>query len=174
MPVNTSGIYIPKRISDATATPSDVLKDKIFYNNNGRQVGIRSQLTFIDQEIKTIEHKLDPSGEYVHYDYGDAWFYSQNSAQCPVLICTGYKEYIGYDLYTDIVTSFRATTIIGMEFNSHFFHITIPNIQSFNASVESPVSCGVGVVFNNGIAYVRTTVYNLGETAPGNVIIYYI
>ena len=41
MPVNTSGIYIPNKlkIEDATAIPSDVLKDKIFYNNNGRQVG---------------------------------------------------------------------------------------------------------------------------------------
>lgn len=39
MPVNTSGIYIPKRIKDATANSSDVLSGKVFYNNNGRQVG---------------------------------------------------------------------------------------------------------------------------------------
>ena len=44
MPVNTSGIYIPGKlkIEDATANSSDVLKDKIFYNNNGRQVGTAS------------------------------------------------------------------------------------------------------------------------------------
>ena len=41
MPVNASGIYIPNKlkIENATATPSDVLKDKIFYNNDGRQIG---------------------------------------------------------------------------------------------------------------------------------------
>ena len=42
MPVNTSGIYIPKRIKDATASPEDVLMNKIFYNNNGRQSGTAS------------------------------------------------------------------------------------------------------------------------------------
>ena len=60
MPVNTSGIYIPGKlkIEDATATPSDVMNGKIFYNNNGRQSG-----TLTTDVVKTYSFTLPSNGE---------------------------------------------------------------------------------------------------------------
>lgn len=39
MPVILSGTNLTKSITDATAIPADVSEGKIFYNNEGRQVG---------------------------------------------------------------------------------------------------------------------------------------
>lgn len=39
MPLITRIGGMAKRIKDATAVPSDVLSGKVFYNNEGRQIG---------------------------------------------------------------------------------------------------------------------------------------
>ena len=39
MPLIARSGGMAKRIKDATAVPSDVLSGKVFYNNQGRQIG---------------------------------------------------------------------------------------------------------------------------------------
>lgn len=45
MPLILSGTNLAKPITDATASPSDVSSGKIFYNNDGKQVGTGSTIS---------------------------------------------------------------------------------------------------------------------------------
>lgn len=59
MPVLMRGGGGGKKIKDATAVPSDVAKGKVFYNNNGRQVGNNSNPW---TDLKSIEITLPKYG----------------------------------------------------------------------------------------------------------------
>ena len=118
MPVNTSGIYIPKRIKDATAVPSDVLKDKVFYNNDGRQIG-----NFDSPILKTLSISLpdsldnaigSTSSKFGHFNY-DIYMYNSRFA-----ISSGKNGYTDDRRSAQQILPFPSdmAVLLGIEYNS--------------------------------------------------------
>lgn len=63
MPVLMRGGGGGKKIKDATAVPSDVAKGKVFYNNNGRQVGdgktLKTYVINIPKNMEFTDERMD-------------------------------------------------------------------------------------------------------------------
>ena len=55
------------KIKDATALPSDVLNGKIFYNNNGRQVGTLNQIGYPLKTLVLPTSDIGSEGEIENY-----------------------------------------------------------------------------------------------------------
>lgn len=76
---NTGGGY---RIKDATATPDDVMKGKVFYNNDGRQVGsgvfLREKSIVLLSEMagsgSNIGNRVGARISYNEFGYGENAF----------------------------------------------------------------------------------------------------
>lgn len=104
MPVVIHGIVSNPPITDATATVDDVLKDKIFYNNDGRQVGTASipkvmcidipvgtvgRTKFIYEGYKGREYKDSSMSSYSDFDSaGQPSDLVSRTVSGPIMYCT--------------------------------------------------------------------------------------
>ena len=145
MPVNTSGIYIPGKlkIEDATANSSDVLKDKIFYNNNGRQVGTYEEV-LIGLKKDVIYSNQSATGSYESPDdFLNVREYDDTSM-------TSYED-ISYGGSISNLKAYRVSGRILFAFingaflmtESFYYYtnmITIKDDYSFAAYIESETS----------------------------------
>lgn len=117
---------IEKPITDATAVPSNVAKGKVFYNNDGRQVGISDAI-----QIKTISRNCT---------YGQGSYSSVNTSRTEYSIHHGngnvsVKNYNGSFTiggnyhYKDIFNNILSITINGIEYPvSHNKEDPLPKI----------------------------------------------
>ena len=125
MPVLIRGIFSGGgKIKDATAVPSDVMKGKVFYNNDGRQVGISNAVN-----IKTVTYNCKyGQGSYtsistgkrlylVYYSGGDVYSHDYN----------GTASVGGLYHYTDFFKAILSISINGNAYNfSHTAEDTVP------------------------------------------------
>lgn len=123
-----------KKINDATAVPSDVMSGKVFYNNDGRQVGTHPKLTISHVFNKSIggtqaayyvRGSLVCEGNEVYSMTGGTYFPNMNSAN---------TYYSGY-LYSD---SFK----VNIPINKLGLHID----KSFLLAGTQPSSSGLGYI----------------------------
>lgn len=109
MPLITRTGGMTKKIKDATAVPSDVLSGKVFYNNQGRQVGSAPPQIIDDLRTKVIDltnrsttTKKFTSGFRVDYSSGhiSGWDYSYSGTLYRVngVNLSDVKRIIGFKL----------------------------------------------------------------------------
>ncbi len=124
-------IYIPSAggisTKDATALPSDVAAEKVFYNADGRQVGTYQKPPF---EMKSMvlptkiegTNKQEQAYAYVEYGYGDYgpdWYVQ-------------IKEYLTYVNYRKTVEGING--ILGLQVNDGNFQF-LPSVGMYDSSL---------------------------------------
>lgn len=140
-------VFIPssggKRIKDATALPNDVMKGKIFYNNDGRQVGTGEMIRVKSVILPEIENNKIDTGvdEYIRWrnyideertDYFEGTSVSSSDS-----------------LKYNRIVEMKIGTLFGMELEGRYYRI--------NASFETIF----GV--REGIEWAEIGIYEIGS-----------
>lgn len=157
-------IYIPSAggisTKDATALPSDVAKDKIFYNANGRQIGSYNKPPM---EIKSI---ILPETKDGNYDSGEAVqcvrYEIEESSYNTELIRNNYTSYYYYSIIQGI------TNVIAVQINDN------PILYCGTVAYESSVIATMWVVYGSTIATFEDGKLHVGWIEGDTITFYYV
>ena len=134
MAVMSNGMILNKKIKDATATSSDVLSGKVFYNNDGRQVGTYAEL-IPDLKSIIIANVSSLPESQMRDSFPKSLDFDENGVtEGSSMTSTGGGS---YQWYRRILTSI--TTLIGFRVNSTLF-LTCISIRGVGQST----SCHTG------------------------------
>lgn len=139
MPLLVRGGGGGKKIKDATAVPSDVAAGKVFYNNNGRQVGSGMSIKTLSMDIPETAFSVSLKRANLAYLYDlktklFEWYkmateFSGYYTQEPFIYIPNIKRvfcinYCGIPIYTG---NLKGTFILKEETQSDFALLTITN-----------------------------------------------
>ena len=125
-------MILNKKIKDATATSSDVLTGKVFYNNDGKQIGIYEEL-IPDLKSIIITNVSSLPESQMRNSFPKSLDFDENGVTEGSTMTGGGS----YQWYRRIPTSI--TTLIGFRVNSTLF-LTCISIQG----VSQSTSCFTG------------------------------
>lgn len=160
MPVLIRGIFSGGgKIKDATALPSDVAKGKVFYNNDGRQVG-----TLVGKEVKTytinmsnypyVSGGTSPFDQYDQYNTGFGYYIntSTKKVKCSSGNHMTFPAPYNFAFKFEIIT---AIIIDGQRFDIAL-HSTRYNVIDFGGNPEVDYDGGHRIANVKGKMYIGT------------------
>ncbi len=127
---NTGGY----RIKDATATPDDVMQGKVFYNNDGRQVGISNSIRLKSILIQGMENAKRISS--LTGRYGDWTTANEKGSEGGLFQCSvDYISYGSYGYGYSATRNLTIGTILGIKIKGQYIPVGMTTEQILQGGV---------------------------------------